>query len=440
MNNQKIHSHLEFFEVCNRTACTSNVITTSRIKGPLTEEIIRQALELVQQRHPCLNYQIVGSLDQLKLETSRVTKIPLRVVRGFRSDQWQNVVSEETNKKIDSSQALLRAVLFYPENETDISYLITTVHHGIADAMANIRLHQDILTYCQSVTSGNSSEVSSLPILPPIEELMPKSVKGFRGYLNRLLYILRFGLKGTLHRPRTLDFEECIPLKLRSSRFVQKQLDEKFIKALDDACKRENVSQHSAICAAMMFSVARKIESDKNASVPMSCGTSVSLRKSLEPTVSMEYIGHFSSAVTSYHTLGPRVSFWDLARELKQQLQNGLLNEDPFNQLSMTTKEIAKKISVDSAKSFWTVVFGSLKANIPESYGNFELEEINMTAASRSYGATFAGGAIAFKQKLFLSFFYAEPSISRETMESLADGVVFHLSEACKKNPEPAFV
>ena len=442
MNSQRINNYLEFTEVLNRVARSSNLVTISRIRGPLTEAIIRQAFELAQRRHPCLNYRVIDTSGSLSLKTEEVPNIPLRIVRDSHSNQWQNIASEEANKKIDTSQAFLKAALFYPDDETSVSYLITTVHHGITDALSNIQLHRDILTYCQNIASGKSIEVSSLPVLPPIEDLLPESAKGFRGNLNKLLFVLRFGLKQLRYRPITLKSEKSLPpLELCRSSFVHRQLDEKLTQDLVNSCKHEKVSTHSALCAAMMFSVARKIEYDTKKSVSMSCCTTISLRKSLDPIISKEHIGMLSSCVMSYQTLRPNTSFWELAREIKQQFQYGLMSSDPFVQLLMTSKKMAERFikNPNQVMSF-AVLAGSLQADIPESYGDFELEEINMTSAAAVHGAAFCGAAITFRRKLSLNFFYSESSISQDTMDFLADNVIFYLSKACKRKLELTLV
>ncbi|NEP62651.1 MAG: alcohol acetyltransferase [Symploca sp. SIO2G7] len=442
MNGQVDHNYFEYCEFANRVARTSNVITISRIRGPLTEAVLSQALTMAQKRHPCLNYRIGGSSNSLILETEGTSKIPLFVLRGSHSDRWQDIALEEANKAINSSQALLRAVLFYPDNEADISYLITTIHHGIADALSNIQLHGDILTYCQDIVSGNPTEVSSLPVLPPIDNLMPESARGFKGKLNTLLFILQFGLKQLWYRPKILQTEQPLPsLELCRSGYVNRQLDERFTQNLVDCCKREKVSTHVALCTAMMLSLARKIESNTQNAVSMSCCTTISLRKSLEQIIGREHIGMLSSCIISHQTLRPNKSFWELARGLKQKLQYRLMEPDPFIQLLMTSRKMAESFVKNPNKVMsLSVLAGSLQANIPESYGEFELEEIHLTAAAAVHGGTLCVGAIAFRKKLSLNFFYSESSISRHTMESLADSVVFYLSEACKQKLEPTLV
>ncbi|NEO03758.1 MAG: alcohol acetyltransferase, partial [Moorea sp. SIO3I7] len=128
-------------EILNRLAKSSYVVTMSRVKGPLSEEILRQALDLIQYRYPCLNSRIVGSLDNLCFETEGVSKIPLRVVDNLYNEHWQEVVLEELNQEIESDKGLMRAVLVRAESENSANYLITSIHHAISDGLSCVRLH-----------------------------------------------------------------------------------------------------------------------------------------------------------------------------------------------------------------------------------------------------------------------------------------------------------
>ncbi|MCL1473645.1 hypothetical protein LAY57_23710 [Argonema antarcticum A004/B2] len=111
IDNRELAPIEQAMEILNRRAGSYNVVTISRIEGFLNEEILRQVLDLIQCRHPRLNSRIVGDLDNLRFETEGTQKIPLRVENKLHNEEWQEVVLEEMNEKIDSSKVLLRSVL-----------------------------------------------------------------------------------------------------------------------------------------------------------------------------------------------------------------------------------------------------------------------------------------------------------------------------------------
>jgi NRPS condensation-like uncharacterized protein len=421
-------------EVLNRVAGSFNVVTISRIKGLLSEEIVRQALDLAQRRHPRLHCRIVGSLNSLRFETEGTQKIPLRVVDKFPIEQWQDVVLEELNEKIESSKGLVRAVLVRNQTENNSSYLLTTLHHAIVDGCSSIRLHQDILTYCQRIISGDPiTQVSSLSALPPVDELLPESMKGFRGRINSALFLLGLGLKQLWHRPETLGFEKYVPTELRRCGMAHRKLDEELTRQLVTICRKEKTTVQGALCAALLLTAARKIRAENRTDVRVSCRSYVDLRRRLKPSVSQENMGILASSLTSFHTIQTNTSFWELARDVRKQLETGLERGDVFRPVPMYRK-IAESYLARSHKVAVTVAITNVgRVSIPSVYSPFTLEEISFIPAQAAFGGVLAAAVTTFEGKMILNFMFSEPSISRDTMENLANSLVSCLVDSCQE-------
>jgi hypothetical protein len=98
MNNNRALSVIEqAMELLNRQHSSFNIVTISRIKGEIREEILRSALDAVQSIHPLLSSRIVGTLDHLEFTNQGTGKIPLCVVSQGINDNWEDVVREELN-------------------------------------------------------------------------------------------------------------------------------------------------------------------------------------------------------------------------------------------------------------------------------------------------------------------------------------------------------
>ncbi|NEQ57300.1 MAG: alcohol acetyltransferase [Moorea sp. SIO4A1] len=342
--NRKLLPVEEGTEILNRLATSSYVVTMSRVKGPLSEEILRQALDLIQDRYPCLNCRIVGSLDNLWFKTGGVSKIPLRVVENLYNEHWQEVVLEELNQGIESDKGLMRAVLVRAESENSASYLITSTHHAISDALSCVQLHSAILTYCQKIHCAEPiNSVLPLPILPPIDRLIPISTRGFQGIWHRSFILLRIIFNQVWHRPKTLSFEKSVPINLRRCGMVQKSLDKGLTQQLINHCKKEKTTVHGALCGAMLLSAAKSITANNKKRLSVSCLSYVDLRRRLEPVVSDEVMGMVVSGVTSYHTLQSNLSFWDLARNVKKQIEYRLKGVNIFRVILIITA-LTKKL------------------------------------------------------------------------------------------------
>jgi len=434
IDNRKLCSAEQAMEILNRRASTFNVVTYGRIIGPLSAEIVRQALDIVQHRHPRLNSRIVGDLDNLRFETG-AKKIPLRVVDRQHSEQWQEILTEELNTKINSYEVLLRAVLVKDPSENTASHLIITIHHAITDGLSSIQLYSELLTSCQKIAGGEPhSPVPSLEVLPPVDELLPASIKGFRGNINSLLFVLRLQLKQLWHRPETLSFEKTVPIEERRSRIVCRQMDADFTQQLILRCREEKTTVQGALNAGMMFAAAKKIRAGQKTRVL--CYTTIDLRKRLKPLVSKENLGILASSLISFHTLGKNTSFWELAREVRQQLEIGLKGSDIFSIVLISRKSIESALARPHKSSGTVSISNVGRVNIPRVYGQFELSEISFVPAVAAFGGIFYLAATTFEGKMFLNFHFSEPALSQETMETLVDSFMSCLVDASKGNVE----
>jgi hypothetical protein len=82
-----------------------------------------------------------------------------------------------------------------------------------------------------------------------------------------------------------------------------------------------------------------------------------------------------------------------------------------------------------------TVVLTNVgRVNIPKVYGPFELEEISFVPAQAVFGGIFAAAVATFEEKMLLNFVFSEPSISRDTMESLVDSVMSCIVDVCDRS------
>jgi NRPS condensation-like uncharacterized protein len=449
-NNRKLVPLEQAMEILNRRAGSYNVVTASCIKGPLREELVRQALDLVQRRHPRLNSRIVGALDNLRFETEGTQKIPLRVVNKFYNEQWQDVVVEEMNEKIESSKVLIRAVLVHIHSESNTSYLLTTIHHAITDALSGIRLHSELLTSCNSLASGEQiTHVSSLPVLPSIEELLPESMKGFRGAMKSALFLLRLTLQHLWNQPKTLDVEKDVPLEFRRCGMVHRQLDKNLTQHFVELCRHEKTTIQGALSAAMMLVAAKEIVTKNKTNVCVSCETYIDLRRRIKPVISDENLSLMASSVTSFHTirtktsmtsfhtLQSRTSFWALARDVKQKLEAELKRGTIFSVVLMSRKIIESALSQPNKVPLTVALTNVGQVNIPKNYGLFQLEEISYYPAQAAFGGVFTAAVATFEGKMTLNFMFSEPSISRETMETLVNSVVSSIIDVCTHSKLP---
>jgi NRPS condensation-like uncharacterized protein len=138
----------------------------AQVQGPTTVGRWRDALDLVQLRHPLLSVYIEtngNSRPHFHRETA--AQIPLRVVQQNDATQrWESEIELELSIPFNPRQApLVRAVLLH---ETNHAVFILVAHHSIADGLSIAFVIRDVL----QALSGNP--IGLLPLLPAHEEIL----------------------------------------------------------------------------------------------------------------------------------------------------------------------------------------------------------------------------------------------------------------------------
>jgi hypothetical protein len=132
----------------------------------------RDALDLLQRRHPLLSARIrKDSLGRPEFFQPLGTEIPLRIVDYDAVARWESVMEEEMAVSFAAENVpLMRVVLIHG---ADKSILILSAHHSIADGMSFVYVIRDLLL----IMSGE--EVTALPLPEPFDERVRRVVKSW---------------------------------------------------------------------------------------------------------------------------------------------------------------------------------------------------------------------------------------------------------------------
>jgi hypothetical protein len=137
----------------------------AQVQGPTTVDGWRDALNLVQLRHPLLSVCIETSEDCRPHFRRETAPIPLRVVQGNNAAQrWESEIELELSIPFNARQApLVRAVLLH---EADQAVFILVAHHSIADGVSIAFVIRDVLQ------ALSRNPIGLLPLLPAHEEIL----------------------------------------------------------------------------------------------------------------------------------------------------------------------------------------------------------------------------------------------------------------------------
>jgi NRPS condensation-like uncharacterized protein len=426
--NRKLGQLEETMEILNQRAKTWNLVTISRIQGNLQETVLRQSLDILQYRHPALNSHIINSKNSYYFQSIDTGKLPLQIVNIGESQEWEAVVNAEMNQVIDSSKYLLRVVLVKILNQRNINYLITTTHHAITDGLSSIKLHSEILTYCQRITEGKSIPVATtLAALPPIEKLLPTWTNSFKGKIGRIYLLLNIAFQKYWNQLKTLRVEKYVPISQRHCEIIHRQLNQESTQQFIQQCRQENTTVQSALCAALMLTVSKQLTKSHEDNIRVSCLSYLDLRRHLQPEISQENMTVLAASLMGFYRITNNICFWELARKVKQTL-NKKINQGEIFQMILIAKQLINFSLLFPNQVSATVSISNVgKINIPHSYGQLELEEISFVGSHALYAGMFIVHAATFQEKMTLNFVFSQPSLHRETMEKIVDNCINYI-------------
>ena len=148
----------------------AHFLVAAEFDGILDDEVLRRALDAVQQRHPLLSVHVEDH-PSTRLGFYRapaIAPIPLTVHHGTCSG-WQKLAATELARPFDRSTApLMRAALTTTPTS---SVIVLTFDHTIADGISSIHVLDDL------IAALNGRQLAKLPVPPTIEDLIDRSLK-----------------------------------------------------------------------------------------------------------------------------------------------------------------------------------------------------------------------------------------------------------------------
>ena len=434
----------------------SIVIVVARIRGTVSERMLRDAVAKVQQRHANLRVRIVEDEVHVPWFTSKgVQEIPIEIVPRESDDRWIEVIQEKSQVPFEfDAQPAIRFILV---QSPSICELIILCHHILCDGLSLAYLARDLMVHL----GDPSRPVQVLPDPVPISrDNLPEDVS--------LSGIVRFLIQRINKKwePEKIGFDQCDYRDLNeaywanySHRMLSVELSEAQTSALVERCRAEQVTVNSALTAAFVGAQCL-VQGDK--AYHSSIGVAASLRDRL-PKPAGEDMGFYAGVVMLKYRYNSRKGFWDNARRLHQKVRplftNKNLFQDPLTWCyldpsileALNFKRLGGLVAPDAARvdklnafskrddvvlsllkrermdSLDRIVMGTAVTNLarmdfPRRYGTLELDRLIMHpgGAFPLVNVNLVLGAVTCSGKLSLVLEYAQEAVDSSTMEKIS--------------------
>jgi hypothetical protein len=395
-------------------------VNIARVQGFVAVDVLRTAIDLLQKRHPLLQVHLQELDSSFYFCADGTVAIPLKIIDRQHDRQWLEIAEDELSQKFAGEfEPLCRITLLQSPEQLDRYELIVTFHHAIADGISALHFMHELLSFCQQLEAGTPiSSMESLPLLPPLEQLLEKF----------LLEPDRVTPSQTSPPPALL-IEQTAPVDLRQTRLIPHEFDRELTLQLKSRCRDEQTTVHGALCAAMLLAYTRQLSSPEP--VLASCGSNVNLRGSCIPVVESSHLGCFVAAVTTVHQISLDANFWELARECQTTIHQLIDDKVPHHQVSnpdLVNKYqpsfLAQLAAHNMGRTTTTHVSNLGQFDFTKSSGSVRLESFHFATGQHLVGTGFWLGAVTIDRKLCCTFTYIDPLISKNTAKLLANSAI----------------
>lgn len=435
----------------------SIVTVVTRLKGEVTEDLLKAAVSKVQSRHPNLRVRIIeDEAGEAWFNSEGAGEIQVEIVNRESDDQWISVVQESSQIPFEfDTRPAIRFILVQSQT---VSELIILCHHIICDGMSLAYLARDLMVHL----GDPAREVEVLPNPNPIDrENLPEDVslsrvvKFFTNRINKKWAQEQVRFNQGDYRALTEAYWKNYTHQVQSV-----ELSEAQTSALVDRCRKEGMTVNSALTTA--FVAAQSIVQGEK---PFHSGMIVaaSLRDRLKKPVG-EVMGYYAGGVTLKFKYDKEIRFWENVRKLhgklvplfsnKNLFKDMLpwLNLNPaileaihykrigdlvppssakyqklsdFSQRDDVVLSILKRDKMDTLDSIYmgTAITNLTRLDFPITYGALELDRLIMKPGGGFPLAIFnlLVGAVTCAGKMSIVLEYVEDNIDNKVMEKIKD-------------------
>ncbi|MFK0295418.1 condensation domain-containing protein [Streptomyces sp. NPDC090442] len=308
-----------------------NGIARARVHGLLPVQVLRRALDVLQDRHPLLRVAISSEPDGTRAEFVPVEgqPVPLRLAVADAEDQtaWEREVNEhELVTGVDwRTGPLLRAVVISQRTEESATPddapahdLLLVASHCVADGLTLLSLLRQWIEIAAELHAGRTVLAPPFRALPATEDLVPERHRGVEGSARLAALMLRDTLASRRLRAQRIVPGRAVPAEERRTQMLHRTLTGAQMELVTRACKRQGTTVHGALAAALVTAVAK--DAGTCSPAHFSIGSPVDFRSSLSGAISREEAGSYAATLPSLVAYRPGRPLWPMARSISKDL------------------------------------------------------------------------------------------------------------------------
>lgn len=329
---------------------------SARVRGPLTEENLRSALDRLRRFHPLLAVRIAPAKSGTGacLTTDGVPMIPLRLAPRASDEDWLHVVEREIDQAFDyRTGPLCRCVWL---RGPDVSDLLVVYDHLTVDGRASMYALRDLM----ALLADPDRKPDSL-VPPMMRDLIPDAMRA-------KIRTAAAGFSGTPHVAPTSQFSAPAPAPMRT---IPIEWNEVETAALVSACRARHLPVQAALCAALAIPFAEREPDSPERWIECP----IDLRSRLSQPVG-EVVGNYISLAVIRLDCSPGQGPWEITAQAGRALAS-ITDEQLFMDPLVMMAVADHPISLPPVNVRYDLSVSNVgRMDIPADYGPFHLESI----------------------------------------------------------------
>lgn len=408
----------EYYRGC---FCTVSAI---EVEGPLTDLLVQQAIDRVQQKFESLNVEIVQDpihpQEWVFKRTSQ--KMNVEIIDRQYPEHWREIWNELANTQI---HGLAWRILWVREPNSLNSHFIAHFHHAIFDGTSMAIFFTTLLQTLYRISEG----IEDTSFFQPIPPAIHRATKA-RWPISALA---RIGYHHYAKKLRTLAFDPCgEAMESRRWHTTFRIVEKNPLDNLLKRCRKESITLSNAFSAAFLLEAAENIRQYEIKPFNLALCTTTDLRIHCRQESLLPLMGSMFSAIHSFYRPKTTQTLWQVARTVAKKIMRSKYRREDRNlsllQKLISPKIFAKYVQINQGRppNAALLITNIGRINLPD-FGPFRPRTAFATAAQAVWGSTLFLGLATIQDRLCISLGYPFPSINHAIAEKFLNGILGRL-------------
>jgi NRPS condensation-like uncharacterized protein len=398
-----------------------NLVGIVKLENAPKPEILRQVLDILQNRHPMLGMRITKIKERYHFESDENLTIPFDVEERISDEQWVITAEEYLNHPLDwRTGPLAHCTYIVDQNEFSKAEIILAFHHSIIDAASLLNFLDELLTLCATIKPGQVVEgYEKMSPLPPVEDMFPSEYKGLSLNLRTIPFMMG-QMSGELKAQFQARGGRKAPIKLETrGKILTMCLDESDTTALVTSTRKQKVTINSTLHAALISAVWTHLY--KEQSIAFKYILFQNLRPFLDPPLTEKEMGCCIAMLQFFIKMDTNRKFWDLTREINHQVYTAGKTGDKFIASAMTGSFVRMLFKLKAFRMGTSALNYSGVNPLQTSYGSIKVQSVHGFTSNFGLGPEYSAQANMFNGKLCWDILYLDTDMDHSTAQEIAD-------------------